>query len=229
MENWFKFAILQALHRCMNESISYDYDIPTLWVDKSSYFHGCSYIDNLILLSQYSNRFCSGTHRYVWPAYGEYSYVPVQRWVHNLEHGAIVAAYHPCVNKRQLDDYRKLVKKCLYRHIITPYENLDAERPFALIAWGHSLEMSVVSSELIVVFIRMNALQAPERISRNGQYTLGIMEHAKFVSDKDDNSLCPNMWIVCCGDIPQLLQSKRMKRERKTINQNFTLTFMFIK
>lgn len=135
----------------------------------------------------------SGTHRSVWPVYGEYEYVPVQRWVHTLEHGAIVAAYHPCVNKRQLDEFRKLVKKCLYRHIITPYEKLDAQRPFALIAWGQSLEMSVVNKDVIVVFIRMSALQGPEKISRTGQYNAGIIEMAKIVSDKDDKGLCPNM------------------------------------
>lgn len=29
--------------------------------------------------------FCSGYHRKVWPAYGEYAYCPPQRWMHNLE------------------------------------------------------------------------------------------------------------------------------------------------
>lgn len=135
----------------------------------------------------------SGTHRPVWPMYGEYSYVPVQRWLHNLEHGGIVAVYHPCVNKRQLDFFRKLVKKCLYRHIITPYEQLDAERPFALIAWGRSLEMSVIDLDIIVGFIRMNALQGPEKTSRNGQYSAGLIDPAQHVSDADDNSLCPEM------------------------------------
>lgn len=28
---------------------------------------------------------CSGTHRPLWPAYGEYVYVPKQRWLHSLE------------------------------------------------------------------------------------------------------------------------------------------------
>lgn len=27
----------------------------------------------------------SGTHRPLWPRYGEYKFVPRQRWVHNLE------------------------------------------------------------------------------------------------------------------------------------------------
>lgn len=117
----------------------------------------------------------------------------MQRWLHNLEHGAIVAVYHPCVNKRQLDEFRKLVKSCLYRHIITPYEKLDAERPFALIAWGRSLEMSVVVRDICIGFIRMNALQGPEKNSRNGQYRSGMIEPAKIVSDPGDNNLCPNM------------------------------------
>lgn len=119
--------------------------------------------------------------------------MPVQRWLHNLEHGAIVAVYHPCVNKRQLDKFRKLVKRCLYRHIITPYEKLNAERPFALISWGRSFEMSVVNSTLIIGFVRMNALQGPEKISRNGQYIAGVIEKAKIVSDQEDRSLCPIM------------------------------------
>lgn len=141
-----------------------------------------------------SSEFCfSGTHRSILPVYGEYSYLPVQRWLAALNYGGIVAVYHPCVNKRQLNDLRKLIKQCLYRHIITPYEKLDAERPFALIAWGRSLEMSVIDRELVVGFIRMNALQGPERTLRHGLYNGGLVEHAKVVSDKDDNSLCPNI------------------------------------
>lgn len=119
--------------------------------------------------------------------------MPVQRWLHNLEHGAIVAAYHPCVNQRQLDEFKTLVKKCLYRHIITPYEKLEPSRPFALIAWGRSLEMSVIVRDICIGFIRMNALQGPEKISRNGKYRDDIIEQAKIVSDIDDNNLCPNM------------------------------------
>lgn len=134
----------------------------------------------------------SGSHRPLWLQYGEYDYAPPQRWVHNLEHGAIVAIYHPCVNKRQLADFRKLIKQCLYRHVITPYEKLTPERPFALVAWGKSLEMSHVDIEIAVAFIRMAALKAPERISKNGQYNAGIIDSAKTAST-DDQNLCPSM------------------------------------
>lgn len=136
--------------------------------------------------------FCSGAHRQLWLEYGEYDYAPKQRWIHNLEHGAIVFLYHPCANKRQLNKFRKIVKGCLYRHIITAYEKLDPDRPFALVAWGKSLEMSYMVREHVVGFIRLNAIQAPERIGKNGQYNGGIIERAKSVSD-DDQNLCPGM------------------------------------
>lgn len=135
----------------------------------------------------------SGTHRTVLPVYGEYKYVPVQRWIQNLEHGAIVALYHPCANKRLINELRTLVKQCLFRHIITPYEKLDSERPFALIAWGRSIEMSVIDHESIIGFIRLYALQGPKKSSHNGQYIAGIIENSKYVSDHDDNNLCPMM------------------------------------
>lgn len=80
----------------------------------------------------------------------------------------------------------------MYRHIITPYEKLLPDHPFALVAWGKSLEMSYIHRELIIAFIRMNALQAPERIGKNGQYNSGLIEKAKTVSD-DDQNLCPLM------------------------------------
>ena len=36
------------------------------------------------------------------PKYGEYAYLPPQRWLHSLEHGAIVLLYHPCANSDQV-------------------------------------------------------------------------------------------------------------------------------
>lgn len=70
----------------------------------------------------------SGPHRPLWPRYGEYTFVPKQRWLHSLEHGAVVMLYHPCANNDEINTLKKLVKKCLYRHIITPYNLLDPDR-----------------------------------------------------------------------------------------------------
>lgn len=85
------------------------------------------------------------------------------------------------------------MKSCLYRHIITASDLLDPERPFALVAWGKSLELSVIDKGIVVGFIRMNALQGPEKTSRDGQYSADLIEKANIVTSHDDDLLCPNM------------------------------------
>ena len=39
--------------------------------------------------------------------------MPVQRWSHNVEHGAVVMAYNPCLNPDSVDRLRKLVTGCI--------------------------------------------------------------------------------------------------------------------
>uniref|UniRef100_A0A7G3AEP2 Putative conserved secreted protein n=1 Tax=Lutzomyia longipalpis TaxID=7200 RepID=A0A7G3AEP2_LUTLO len=151
-----------APHRCMGVNITYPENIPTF-----------------------------GPHRALWPQYGEYLYVPVQRWIHSLEHGAIVALYHPCAHEGLTKKLKSLVKACLFRHIITPSERLTPERPFALVAWGKSMEMSVIEDGLVREFIRDNALRGPEMTHRDGQYSEQLIEAAEIVSTKDDENLCP--------------------------------------
>lgn len=153
-----------ALHKCMDDEIVYDDNIPTF-----------------------------GTHRKLWPVYGEYVYVPPQRWIHSLEHGAIVLLYHPCANINQLDMVKSLVKKCLYRHIITAYDLLEPERPFAMVAWGRSLEFSVVDQLEVVSFIRLYGLQGPEKIFSDGQYNQTLIEKSNIITSPDDNVLCENL------------------------------------
>lgn len=128
-----------------------------------------------------------------WAAYGEYKYLPPQRWLHNLEHGAIVALYHPCANQMLIDRLKKLVKSCLYRHIITPYRELSPERPFALAAWATSLEFSVIDTPSLIGFIKKSAKSGPEKVSRDGQYKQMLTEPSKIITDADDSDLCPSI------------------------------------
>ncbi|KAG5883748.1 hypothetical protein JTB14_023170 [Gonioctena quinquepunctata] len=152
----------RATHKCMNESIEYSEIIPTY-----------------------------GTHRPLWAVYGEYIFLPKQRWIHNLEHGAVVLLYHPCANKNQVQLLKKIVKSCLYKHVITPYNELTPVRPFALVTWGHRLEMSKVSTEVVIGFIKKYALKGPENTTKDGQYSLMLQHRSKVVSDLDDMNLCP--------------------------------------
>lgn len=149
-------------HICMNETIEYKENIPTY-----------------------------GDHRKLWAAWGEYQFLPKQRWVHNLEHGGIVMLYHPCALHAEVEKLRDIVETCLYRHIITPYSDLEPGHPLALVAWGNSVEMSVVSKEIAVKFIQKYALKAPEKLADQGQYTHLLIKNSTVISDHDDSRLCP--------------------------------------
>ncbi|XP_044734581.1 uncharacterized protein LOC123296931 [Chrysoperla carnea] len=151
-----------AAHECMNANITYTDLIPTF-----------------------------GTHRPLWAKYGEYRYLPKQRWIHNLEHGSIVMLYHPCANKQEIKLLKGLVVNCLYRHVITPFRWLSPERPFALVAWGSRLLMSKIDPDIVVDFIRENALKGPEQVSRDGQFEQQLLRHAEVVTTIDDEKLCP--------------------------------------
>lgn len=133
----------------------------------------------------------SGNHRPIWPQYGEYEYVPVQRWLHSVEHGAIVMLYHPCATESQVERLRQLVRGCLYRHIITASELPTAERPLVLVSWGHRLAMSAVDAEVVHSFIRAHAKRGLEPYAKNGAYAQLLVAEADLVTTVDDDVLCP--------------------------------------
>ncbi|CAJ0942064.1 unnamed protein product, partial [Mesorhabditis belari] len=166
----------QVGHKCVNEKIVYK-EVPPL----------------------------RGDHRPNWPRYGEYLYVPPQRWLHNLEHGTIVLLYHPCTDLEELQKLRHLVTGCLWRHIVTPYNRLSEQRPLALVAWGAKLELNLVDERSIamaVAFIRKHARVAPEDISRDGIYDHYLMVPARIVSDQADSKICPDFLTVSTTTTP---------------------------
>lgn len=154
-----------AKHVCLNEKIYYEDVIPTY-----------------------------GNHRPLWPVYGEYTFVPPQRWLHNLEHGAVVMLYHPCAEPLEIKKLKKIVKGCLRRHIITPYIHLSAEKPLALVAWGCKLQMNHVDEDIVKKFITTRALHGPEgMVAKQGQYRYKLLEIASPPkgSNYRDIKLCP--------------------------------------
>uniref|UniRef100_A0A224XT77 Putative conserved secreted protein n=1 Tax=Panstrongylus lignarius TaxID=156445 RepID=A0A224XT77_9HEMI len=152
----------KARHVCMDQEIVYSSDLPTF-----------------------------GPHRAAWPRYGEYKFLPRQRWIHSLEHGAVVMLYHPCAHPFAVKQIKDIVRSCLYRHIITPYTLLPHNRPIALLTWGWSVLLTDVDEELIVKFIREHALRGPEAISRDGQYDFALEEPAIITTPDDSGRLCP--------------------------------------
>ncbi|BFF99080.1 uncharacterized protein DMAD_07071 [Drosophila madeirensis] len=129
--------------------------------------------------------------------YGAYSYLPPQRYMRNLAEGAIVMLYHPCAFQGQVDQLQQIVGGCLYRHLISPSQSLSPERPLALLAWSHILEMSVVDKHLVADFIKKHAKQGPlavenlaRLVDKRQSYKAGLQTEARLVTTGDDYELC---------------------------------------
>ncbi|XP_041053909.1 tumor protein p53-inducible protein 13 isoform X2 [Carcharodon carcharias] len=149
---------------CMGERIEYDKQIPN-----------------------------SGMYRPIWATYGEYLYVPPQRWVHNLQRGGIAFLYDPCVHPKLKEELSLLARACMYKHIITPHLNLSQQWPLALVAWGTSLEMSRINLAEAVTWLRESVnLGRNSEVKDDGAYNYLLVCKAKPASDNSDRVVCPD-------------------------------------
>jgi hypothetical protein len=118
----------------------------------------------------------SGDHRSIWAKYGEYTRLPPQRWLHNLEHGAIVFLYHPCAPTEQIDQLRQIARAqandtnpdAPFRWILTPYPDLASS--IAVVAWGVDYQANCINQTEIQDFINTNYRRGREDISSDGLY-----------------------------------------------------------
>ncbi|XP_068142149.1 uncharacterized protein [Drosophila tropicalis] len=129
--------------------------------------------------------------------YGTYSYLPPQRYLRNLAEGAIVMLYHPCAFRGQVEELQKIVRNCLFRHLITPSIHLSEERPLAVLSWRHSLTMSVVDKKVVSQFIQKFAKLGPlaiDNLSRvvevRDSYKESLVTEARLITNPDDSELC---------------------------------------
>ncbi|KAI4878560.1 hypothetical protein NFI96_016745 [Prochilodus magdalenae] len=140
-----------AEHICMNMSIKYNHSIPS-----------------------------SGAHRPIGAMSGEYLYCPPQRWLNNLKDGAAVLLYHPCASEDARRGLAVMAHSCLPHYILSAHPQLSQHRtvyllcliifrkPFALVSWGHTLEMSHVTSSgvcewLLTAFSNCNQTKESQR------------------------------------------------------------------
>ncbi|GFS02177.1 tumor protein p53-inducible protein 13 [Elysia marginata] len=154
----------KPIHKCLPDEINYADDLPT-----------------------------SGTHRPLWPVYGEYKYVPPQRWLHSLEHGGLVFLYHPCADRDEIEAFKSLARGCLHRQVTSPYKKLPPDMNFAVLAWKCKLVLSDLDIDLITRFAKARALKGPEAVSADGQYSAGLLRRAQFVTDLRDYKICPQV------------------------------------
>ncbi|XP_060799978.1 tumor protein p53-inducible protein 13 isoform X2 [Neoarius graeffei] len=121
----------------------------------------------------------SGAHRPVGAQSGEYLYCPPQRWINNLKDGATVLLFHPCV----LEDARRslvaVAHSCLPHFILTAHPQLSQHRPFALVSWGHTLEMSHITIAGVCEWLLTSSSNFNQKTpSRSQNYTLYLTKAA---------------------------------------------------
>lgn len=108
-----------------------------------------------------------GNHAPCWTSFGVHtSEVLDERWVHNLEHGAVVFLYH-CPDGCP-DELARLTALAGSRPfaLVTPYAALPSS--FAVVAWGHRLVSECFDEEAFIRFYDEHANQAPESSSSDG-------------------------------------------------------------
>ena len=118
-----------------------------------------------------------GPHRSQWARWGEYAFLPAQRYIHNLEHGGIAFLVHPCASAddvaalRAIAESREVDDGGPFRWVLTPYPDLPTN--IAVLAWCERYLANCVNAEEIGAFIDAHYRTAPEDVSLDGRYSEG--------------------------------------------------------
>lgn len=135
---------------------------------------GAGHYNNPIGLCYDQSPPSSGPHRPMWGRWGEYEYMPPQRYIHNLEHGGITFLYHPCVDPSIIDSLRTIACSRAdddggaFRWVLSPYADLPTN--IAVVAWEWSYTTNCFDAVSINEFIDEHYRNAPEDFYYNGSY-----------------------------------------------------------
>ncbi len=122
----------------------------------------------------------SGDHRSDWAKWGEYTYLPPQRWLHNLEHGGAALLYNPCVEAAIVNDLRGFArcrpaedKGGPFRWVLTPYPNLP--RRWAIVTWQWTLMGDCFDATAVETFLKAHYRKSHEDMAGHGGWSYGYM------------------------------------------------------
>ena len=116
----------------------------------------------------------SGPHRSQWARWGAYTYLPPQRWLHNLEHGGVALLYHPCADAALVEALQELARTRPedatgpFRYVLTPYIGLPSA--VGVVAWERTYSAECLNLEEVSAFIDRRYRMAPEDFPHDGVY-----------------------------------------------------------
>jgi hypothetical protein len=104
-----------------------------------------------------------GDHNPCWTTWGVHTDVaPVERWVHNLEHGGVVYLYRDAgTGDETVAELAALVKE-LPRTVLTEYAELP--KAYGVVAWGHRLVSDCMDEKAARDFYAKHFNHGPEDI-----------------------------------------------------------------
>eukprot|EP00928_Gymnodinium_smaydae_P072024 TRINITY_DN55462_c0_g1_i1.p1 TRINITY_DN55462_c0_g1~~TRINITY_DN55462_c0_g1_i1.p1 ORF type:complete len:495 (+),score=59.31 TRINITY_DN55462_c0_g1_i1:150-1487(+) len=156
-----------------------------------------------------------GRHRERWPKWGEYEYLPPQRWLHGIEHGGFAFLYNHCLPPEDLCSIRRFIQKWKYRlergdlqhskfrgadrgmgrnsgpaefrFILTPFK--DLQRALAVVSWGEMYMSKGFNEAALDEFITENYRKAWEDYQSPGKYNYTWVD----INEKDT--------LACADDV----------------------------
>ncbi|XP_069082341.1 tumor protein p53-inducible protein 13 isoform X2 [Pleurodeles waltl] len=150
--------------------------------------------------------------------YGEYKFCPPQRWVHNLQHGAVAFLYHPCVNPALKEDLCLFARTYYYKHIITPHVGLTKERPLALASWAATLEMQQINVTEALTWLHENTRHTSKYGHKGNTYDYLLIRPAMVQMLKKSFNLPQDIAVTKerSREVKRLtiIRNKMMKRKR---------------
>jgi hypothetical protein len=117
-----------------------------------------------------------GRHREAWPAWGEYAFLPPQRWLHAAEHGGLVFLFNPCIRTETVDELRSAIRAfgaahaSPFRYVLTPFSNLSTS--YAVVSWGKGMLFDCMDGDRFSSFLKENYRNAWEDLPTLGRYDL---------------------------------------------------------
>jgi len=179
-----------------------------------------------------------GRHRERWPSFGEYEYIPPQRWLHGAEHGAAVFLYNPCIKAEDLCQIRRFIGSIpdeqpygddatmsnrgpnagRFRWILSPFGNLRTT--MAMVCWGHVYYSNCFNPPAMLKFINQHYRLAWEDVVSNGPYNYLLVQNDSHTYSSLD----------CSGStIPDNYLPIQLDNEGTSLHPAvFTLPFMLL-
>ncbi|XP_062873444.1 tumor protein p53-inducible protein 13 [Trichomycterus rosablanca] len=158
----------------------------------------------------------SGAHRPVGAQNGEYWYCPPQRWINNLKDGAVVLLFHPCAPEEARMSLAMMAHSCLSHFILTVHPQLSTDRPYALVSWGRTLEMSHITAAGVCEWLH-TAFSSVNLITENKRHNYSLYMTKAVLVDRALRTTVKSVRMCCLEALSRYKRTARARKRRAAL------------